>query len=468
MNVPSSESSKLTRGGDMKKILVIDPDIFTCERVVKNLKTNNFDTRGVSSGTLGLKQIEKEDIDLVISTYRLPGTNGLKFLQKVKSIKPLLPVIFIAAHAEVRQAVKMIKSGAFDYIAKPVHMEELINAINRALTPKSGIEDVNSFRKNFITGKCEAIEEVMNYISVVAPTNVTVLIEGETGTGKEYIAKALHFASERSKKPFVAVDCGAIPKDLANSELFGHIKGAFTGAIQDKDGYFIQANGGTLFLDEVGNLSHDNQVKLLRAIQERYIQKVGDNKKVKVDVRIITASNEALMKQVEANEFREDLYHRLNGFKLNLPPLHERGDDIMEFADFFIRRANLAFTKNVKGFDDVSKALIYKYNWPGNIRELQNVINRAVLLSQSEYIKKEDLPDTLRNHVVSSHTDDPLYMNSSGSTELKAATVKTEKEVILNALIEANYNKSKAAKMLNIDRKTLYNKIKQYDIEIVK
>lgn len=450
----------------MKKILVVDPDTFTCERVVKSLKNNNFEAEGIGSANSGIKLIETRPFDLLISTYRLPGTNGLKFLQKVKSIKPLLPVIIIAAHAEVRQAVKMIKSGAFDYIAKPVHMEELVNAINRALTPKSGIEDVHSFRSNFITGKCDAMEEVMNYISVVAPTNVTVLIEGETGTGKEYIAKALHFASERAKKPFVAVDCGAIPKDLANSELFGHIKGAFTGAIQDKDGYFIQANGGTLFLDEVGNLTHDNQVKLLRAIQERYIQKVGDNKKVKVDVRIITASNEALMKQVEANEFREDLYHRLNGFKFNLPPLHERGDDIMEFADFFMQRANLAFNKNVKGFDDVAKALIYKYNWPGNIRELQNVINRAVLLSQSELIRKENLPDTIRDHVVNYHAEDTLYMDSP--TELKAATVRTEKEVILNALIEANYNKSKAAKMLNIDRKTLYNKIKQYEIEIIK
>lgn len=377
-----------------------------------------------------------------------------------------MPVIIITAYAEVRQAVKMIKSGASDYIAKPVHMEELVGAINRALTPRSGTEDVESFRKNFVTGKCEAIEEVMNYVSVVAPTNVTVLIEGETGTGKEYIAKALHFASERAKKPFVAVDCGAIPKDLANSELFGHIKGAFTGAIKDKDGYFVQANGGTLFLDEVGNLSHSNQVKLLRAIQERYIQKVGDNKKIKVDVRIITASNEALIKQVEANEFREDLYHRLNGFKIILPPLRERGEDLLEFADFFIRRANLAFNKKVKGFDERAKTLIFKYSWPGNIRELQNVINRAVLLSKSEFIERESLPEIVRSNTIDHESNDAF--EEENPTELKAATVRTEKEVISNALIESNYNKSKAAKLLNIDRKTLYNKIKQYDINIIK
>lgn len=446
----------------MKKILVIDPDIFTCKRIVNNLNSNNFDAKGTDSAKSGLKLIETERFDLVISTYRLPGTNGHKLLQKIKSYKPMLPVIFITAYAEVRQAVKMIKSGASNYISKPVHMEELINAINRALAPKKGVEDVVSFRKNFVTGRCEAIEEVMNYVSVVAPTNVTVLIEGETGTGKEYIAKALHYTSERSKKPFVAVDCGAIPKDLANSELFGHIKGAFTGAIKDKDGYFVQANGGTLFLDEVGNLSHDNQVKLLRALQERYIQKLGDNKKISVDVRVITASNEELMKQVEANEFREDLYYRLNGFRIILPPLRDRGEDIMEFADFFIQQANLNFNKKIKGFDDKAKALIYKYNWPGNIRELQNVINRAVLLSKSEYIGKENLPETICGHNIG---QDIAIENL---TELKAATVRTEKEVIANALIESNYNKSKAAKVLNIDRKTLYNKIKQYNIEIVK
>ncbi|WP_340111812.1 sigma-54-dependent transcriptional regulator [Maribellus mangrovi] len=450
----------------MKKILVIDPDTFTCEKIVEKLKSFDFDAQGTNSGKSGLKLIETERFDLIVTTYRIPGTNGLEFLQKIKSIKPLMPVIIITAYAEVRQAVKMIKSGASDYIAKPVHMEELVGAIKRALTPRSGTEDVESFRKNFVTGKCEAIEEVMNYVSVVAPTNVTVLIEGETGTGKEYIAKALHFASERAKKPFVAVDCGAIPKDLANSELFGHIKGAFTGAIKDKDGYFVQANGGTLFLDEVGNLSHSNQVKLLRAIQERYIQKVGDNKKIKVDVRIITASNEALIKQVEANEFREDLYHRLNGFKIILPPLRERGEDLLEFADFFIRRANLAFNKKVKGFDERAKTLINKYSWPGNIRELQNVINRAVLLSKSEFIERESLPEIVRSNTIDHESNDAF--EEENPTELKAATVRTEKEVISNALIEANYNKSKAAKLLNIDRKTLYNKIKQYDINIIK
>jgi two-component system response regulator HydG len=294
-----------------------------------------------------------------------------------------------------------------------------------------------------------------------------VLIVGETGSGKEYVAKAIHYASARRDKPFVAVDCGAIPKDLANSELFGHIKGAFTGAINNKMGYFEQAEGGTLFLDEVGKLPYENQVKLLRALQERFINKVGDNKIIKVDVRIITASNDDLHYLVEKNEFREDLYHRLNGFKINLPALRDRGNDIMEFAAFFIDKANKSFNKSVAGINEEARELIFKYNWHGNIRELQNVMNRAVLLSKGDLITAEVLPDEIRFNKLQAGAHD---MNSGNHkkdvTELKEATLITEKEVITNALLESNYNKSKAAKMLNIDRKTLYNKIKQYDIEI--
>lgn len=308
----------------------------------------------------------------------------------------------------------------------------------------------------------------MKLVKIVAPTDLTVLIEGETGSGKEFIAKAIHYASERSKKPFVAVDCGAIPKELANSELFGHIKGSFTGAINNKMGYFEQAKGGTLFLDEVGNLPYENQIKLLRALQERFINRVGDNKVIKVDVRIITASNEDLAKLVEANEFREDLYHRLNAFKIQLPPIRDRGDDIMEFANFFVDKANRAFKKTITGFDDDTKALIYKYAWHGNIRELQNVINRAVLLSQGDTIKPEVMPNEIRYYGMQSGGRNDSSFSRNEITELKQATLVTEKEVIINALIESNYNKSKAAKMLNIDRKTLYNKIKQYEIEILK
>ncbi len=453
----------------MKKVLVIDDDTFMCDLLVNHLKQNKFEVKGTYTGRNGIKMVENNHFDIVLCDYRLPDTDGYKILQEIKSKKPLMPVIIMTAYAEIRMAVKLIKSGAFDYVTKPVQPEELLILINRALESKDDKENNVTFRNNFITGNSKAIQDVMKHVKVVAPTELTVLIEGETGSGKEFIAKAIHYASPRSKQPFVAVDCGAIPKELANSELFGHIKGAFTGAINNKIGYFEQAKGGTLFLDEVGNLPYENQIKLLRALQERFINKVGDNKVIKVDVRIITASNEDLLKQVEANEFREDLYHRLNGFKIHLPPLRERGDDIMEFAQFFIEKANKTFVKSITGISEEAKELVYRYPWHGNIRELQNVMNRAVLLSRSDIINADVFPEEIRfNKLHAGHRISNAQGNYKDVTELKEATLITEKEVITNALVESNYNKSKAAKMLNIDRKTLYNKIKQYEIDILK
>lgn len=451
-----------------KKVLVIDDDTFMCDLLVNHLQQKGFDSKGTYTGKNGIKLVERNHFDIVLCDFRLPGTDGYEVLQAIKSKKPLLPVIIMTAYAEVRMAVKLIKSGAFDYVTKPVQPEEIIKLIKKALGPREEKETSSSFHKNFITGNSPAIQKVMQHVKLVAPTDLTVLIEGETGSGKEFVAKAIHYASARKDKPFVAVDCGAIPKELANSELFGHIKGAFTGAINDKIGYFEQAKGGTLFLDEVGNLPYENQVKLLRALQERFINKVGDNKVIKVDVRIITASNDDLAKLVEAGEFREDLFHRLNGFKINLPPLRERGEDIMEFARFFIQKANNSFNKSVKGIDEEAQKLFHRYDWHGNLRELQNVINRAVLLSKGDLIAPDVLPDEIRLNNVNQNSKTPKQNRHEDITELREATLLTEKEVITNALTEANYNKSKAAKILNIDRKTLYNKIKQYGIEVIK
>jgi len=451
-----------------KKVLVIDDDTFMCDLLVNHLQQKEFDAKGTYSGKNGIKMVEKNHFDIVLCDFRLPGTDGYEVLQSIKSKKPLLPVIIMTAYAEVKMAVKLIKSGAFDYVTKPVQPEEIIKLINKALEPKQERETSTTFRENFITGNSHSIQKVMQHVKVVAPTDLTVLIEGETGSGKEYIAKAIHYASKRKDKPFVAVDCGAIPRELANSELFGHVKGAFTGAINNKIGYFEQAKGGTLFLDEVGNLPYENQVKLLRALQERFINKVGDNKVIKVDVRIITASNDDLGKMVEANNFREDLFHRLNGFKISLPPLRDRGEDIMEFARFFIDKANASFNKSVKGVNEEAEKLFYEYSWHGNLRELENVINRAVLLSNEELIVPEVLPDEIRLNNLNRETNKFKTSKREEITQLKEATLVTEKEVITNALTEANYNKSKAAKILNIDRKTLYNKIKQYGIKITK
>ncbi len=450
----------------MKRILVIDDDTYICELLVNFLQEKGNEVQGAFSGNKALKIIEKNTFDLVLCDYRLPDSDGLKLLKAIKGKRPSTAVIIMTAYADVKMAVKLIKNGAFDYVTKPIQPEEILSLINKATTLEREPITEGTFKGEFVTGKSESILKVMKHVKAVAPTELTVLIEGETGSGKEYIAKAIHYASERKDKPFIAVDCGAIPKELANSELFGHIKGAFTGAINDKKGYFEQAKGGTLFLDEVGNLPYENQVKLLRALQERIINRVGDNKTIKVDVRLISASNDDLLNQVEENEFREDLYHRLNGFKIHLPSLRERKEDLMEFARFFTEKANKAFNKNVKGLEDDALKLFLSYNWYGNIRELKNVINRAVLLTEKDLITADVLPEEIRYF-----RPDKTAAKANAReevTDLKEATLITEREVISDALSKTNYNKSKAAKLLNIDRKTLYNKIKQYNIELEK
>jgi len=453
----------------MKRILVIDDDSYINNLLVNYLKQNGYDVEGAITGRSGIKQIEKGMYDLLLCDFRLPDSNGLKILQYVKTKTPDLPVIIMTAYADVKMAVKLIKAGAFDYVTKPIQPEEILELVQRAIHSKFRTEDSNTFHKNFIVGKSEQMQQIMQHVKLVATTDLTVLVAGETGSGKEYIAKSIHYASERSNKPFVAVDCGAIPKELANSELFGHIKGAFTGAINDKKGVFEQAKGGTLFLDEIGNLPYENQVKLLRAIQERVISKVGDNKLIEVDVRLIAATNEDLIKLVEQNEFREDLFHRLNEFRIQLPPLRNRVDDIMEFTDFFIAKANKTFNKEIVGIEDTVRELFYKYNWWGNIRELQNIINRSVLLTSSDFITPEVLPDEIRlNNLFEGAGRKKSTLSTSSSADLKEATHVTEKEMIKDALVKANYNKSKAAKLLNIDRKTLYNKIKLHNIDVQK
>jgi len=452
----------------MRKILVIDDDTYICNLLVNFLQNKNFEVLGTYNGINGKKLIETGNFDLVLCDYRLPDSNGEEMLQFIKLKKPSTPVIIMTAYAEIKTAVKLIKAGAYDYVTKPVQPDEILQLINKSLDTRSTLIDNTVFVKDFITGKSKKIKKIMQLVNAVAPTDLAVLIEGETGSGKEYIARAIHYASNRKNNPFIAVDCGAIPKELANSELFGHIKGAFTGAINDKKGYFEQAKGGTLFLDEVGNLPHENQVKLLRALQERIISKVGDNKIIKVDVRILTASNENLLKSVKAGDFREDLYHRINGFKIQLPPLRERREDIMEFIDFFIARANKAFSKKVTGIDDDVKSLFLRYDWYGNIRELQNVINRCVLLSPDHVLHPDILPEELKIQSSRPGADSAYSFMISKVPDLKEATLETEKEMINTALIKTNFNKSKAAQMLNIDRKTLYNKIKLYEIKIVK
>ena len=318
----------------------------------------------------------------------------------------------------------------------------------------------------YVEGESDTAKRIMSYIDVVAPTNLSVIIHGESGTGKEYVAKMIHQKSKRMHKPFVSIDCGALSRELAASELFGHIKGSFTGAIVDKTGQFVFAEGGTLFLDEIGNLSYEIQVQLLRAIQERKIRKIGSNQDVEIDVRIIVATNEDLQESVKKGAFREDLYHRLNEFTMVVPSLRDRGEDVGLFAEHFLNLANQELNKEVDDFDDEVKAIFKKYSWPGNLRELRNVVRRAVLLTSGSLVKKETLP----HEIVFEKREDTSVNNLNHQPieqqpgDLKSLAEKTEKEMIINTLIKVNYNKSKAATILKIDRKTLYNKMKLYKI----
>ena len=446
-----------------KSVLIVDDDSYICNLLKGFLEQKGFETESVLSGANALKKVDKKNYDLILCDFRLPDSDGLKILRYIKSKDLSTVVIIMTAYTDVKTAVELIKSGAFDYVTKPIQPDELLLVINKAFENTEKKETKNSFEKYFISGSNIKMRELMEHVNRVAPTNFSVLIEGETGSGKEYIAKAIHFASERGHKQFIAVDCGAIPNELANSELFGHIKGSFTGAIKDKTGVFEEAKGGTLFLDEIGNLNYEVQVKLLRAIQERNISKVGDTKMIPVDVRIIAASNVDIHLEVEKNNFRKDLYHRLNEFKLVIPPLRERKEDILIFVDHFIKLANSRINKKIAGLDPSLLKVLKNYAWPGNIRELRNVINRAVLMAEGELITVDCLPADIFNESETKNVQDDISVEE-GNNRLKDASREFEKQLIQNALQEANFNKSKAARMLNIDRKTLYNKISLFKL----
>lgn len=390
--------------------------------------------------------------------FRLPDDTGINILTHIKEKWPETHVILMTRYSDIRIAISSIKLGALDYIVKPINPEELLLTIENAF--KAGPEQkkpATQPKHNYIIGTSTKAKSLYEQISVVAPTNFSVIIEGESGTGKEYAAQLIHSKSQRKDEPFIAVDCGALAKELSSSELFGHIKGAFTGAIIDKRGHFEAANGGTLFLDEIGNLSYDIQVQLLRAIQERKIKRVGDQKDISVDVRIIAATNEELRDQVDKGFFRADLFHRLNEFSIQAPALREREHDIIAFSDFFIQMANEELNKKVRGLSPEVTTIFLNYSWPGNIRELKNIIRRSVLLSKSEFIEIETIPEDLLK--PAEKIDTKLSLN------LKEVQQEAEKEKIVRALQTCRYNKTKAAQLLNIDRKTLYLKIEKYQID---
>ena len=438
-------------------ILIVEDDLTFATMLRTWLSRKGFDVY-TSSGVLSAcKELEKNDIDLILSDLRLPDGDGTELLEWRRKNNIDTPVIIMTSYADIQSAVHAMKNGACDYVSKPVRPDELLQKIEETInilplpSKAKGQLEKTVATNDFMEGTSELARQVYNYVSLVAPTSMAVLINGASGTGKEHIARRIHLQSKRCDKPFVAIDCGSIPKELAASEFFGHIKGSFTGAVNDKVGAFVEANGGTLFLDEVGNLGYDVQVQLLRALQERRIRPVGSMKEVEVDVRVVCATNENLLEAIDKGSFREDLYHRINEFTIRMPSLRERKDDILLFANFFLDRANRELGRELTGFDSESTNLLQSYSWPGNLRQLKNVITRATLLAQGNYITVADLdlPDVGRANVVFQ----PLYDKDD------------EKKRILDTLKHTGNNKSKTAALLGIDRKTLYNKLKLYGVE---
>lgn len=445
------------------KILVIDDDTSFCVMLKTFLQKKGYEVTNAFTAKEAEEAIKNQTFDVVLTDIRLPDSDGIQILKSIKEVSFATQVILMTGYTDIKTAVNAMKMGAFDYVGKPINPDEILHTIEQSIKKKSEKPETSPENKKekailpttaFVKGISSTSDKLHEYINLVSPTNMSVLIIGDSGTGKEYIAHTIHTLSKRKDKPFIAVDCGAIPKELASSEFFGHIKGSFTGAINDKVGHFEAANGGTLFLDEVGNLSYEVQIQLLRALQERKVKPVGSNHEIKVDIRVVAATNEDLSEAVKRGDFREDLYHRLNEFCIQAPRLSERKHDIMIFAHHFLALANDDLEKDIQGFDDEVIELFMNYDWPGNLREMKNTIKRSVLLTKGDFIPSEVLPQEM------------LSVNNENELSISYYSKENEEIAIRSALERAGFNKSKAAKLLNIDRKTLYNKLKLYSIDL--
>lgn len=469
----------------MASILVIDDNLDICQLLDRFLTKKGHQVQTTISGKTGLEYLKKTNFDLILCDFKLREMDGRDILKKVKESSPDTQLVIITGYADVKVAVEVIKNGALDYITKPLIPDEILLLIDKALNLKrdpksnitgfvekalpSGTKSKTGPSSNYFRGISKESKKLYEEIKLVAPTNMSVIIYGESGAGKENIAEIIHQQSNRSGKPFIAIDCGALTRELAGSELWGHEKGAFTGAHSEKPGQFELADGGTIFLDEISNLSYEIQVGLLRLVQERRLRRIGGTKDRSIDVRILVASNEDLRKSVQEGKFREDLYFRFNEFSITVPALRDRKEDIEPFANYFLEMSNEELKKEMRGFDADVMEVFRSYPWPGNLREMRNVIRRASLLSQGEFINLSGLPPELvyskklnflegeENTIHDEATKDP-------HSKLKSAAAGAEATILRKVLEEVKYNRTKAALELGIDRKTLFNKMKQYDL----
>lgn len=485
-----------------QRILVIDDDTDICLLLRRFLSKNGYEVAIANDGATGLATLESFTPDLVLTDFRLGDMDGATILLKIKELFPQVPVLIITGYSDIKVAINVMKQGAYDYITKPLFPDEILLTIKKALShatqyihPAENKKEIAEEASTTLMRKEKEVKYIFGYgqeskhlykqIDLVAPTNYSVLIYGESGSGKEAVALEIHKRSKRATGPFVAMDCGAISKDLAASELFGHEKGSFTGALTQKIGHFEMANGGTLFLDEVGNLPYDIQVALLRVVQERKVRRIGGSKEMNVDVRIIVASNERLIDAAKRGKFREDLYYRFNEFSIDVPPIRERKEDLLTFAQFFLEKTNEELGKKVKGFSQDVMRAFQEYPWPGNLREMRNVIRRSTLLTDTALVEASTLPFELINYnrllfneptsiaaPIQSYKEPPLPIAqnhvsapiSIAKVDLKSTALDAEYEMILSVLKQVKFNKTKAAEILGIDRKTLYNKMKQINM----
>ncbi len=462
-----------------QKVVLIDDDRDICLLMERFLAKNDFDVRTAENGIKGLRLIRDFKPDLLLTDFKLGDITGAELLQKVKSSDPDLPVIIITGYSDIKVAIEVIKQGAFDYVTKPLFPDEILMTIKKAL--ESGTKERRGTAailkkaekaSQYVFGNSPASKNLVKQMDLVAPTNFSVIIYGESGAGKEAIAREIHRRSQRANGPFIPMDCGSISKELAGSELFGHEKGSFTGALNQKIGHFELANGGTLFLDEVANLSYDVQASLLRVVQEKKLKRIGGTSEIDLDVRIIVASNERLPDAIRKGKFREDLYYRFNEFTLEVPSLRERKEDIPDFAKIFLNQTNEELGKSVQGFSAEVQMHFKNYPWYGNLRELNNVVKRATLLTEGEFIESAALPFEIVNHARLMFADKPAGQGTEQKEEgednkkgdLRMAAYEAEYEMILEVLKKVNFNKSKAAALLNVDRKTLYNKMKKLNM----
>ncbi|HOW18597.1 MAG TPA: sigma-54 dependent transcriptional regulator [Phycisphaerae bacterium] len=453
------------------RILIVDDDKIILESLSEFLRLEGYETAGAATFAAALAALERQRFNLVLTDVNMPENDGFELLRVIRQRYPDVVVIMITGYGTIESAVEAIKMGAYDYLTKPIIDDEIRLVVERALKQQSLIRENRNLREQLglryaldnIVGHDYKMLKIFDLIETVADSRATVLMQGESGTGKSLIARAIHHRSQRRDKPFVEVSCGAIPETLLESELFGHVRGAFTGAVADKEGKFKAADGGTIFLDEISSASPALQVKLLRVLQERQFEPVGSNKTQTVDVRVILASNRDLGQEVREGRFRQDLFYRINVVTINLPRLAERIGDIPRLAEHFLRHYCAQSRKEILGFTDGAIQQMQRYHWPGNVRELENVVERAVILTKNRYITEEDLPPTvLEGAAAPAVPNDGQYRPMS----LKQALEEPERRIIEQALRANGWNRQITADVLEINRTTLYKKMKRYGMEV--